>query len=86
MIITRRAWVLVGVFFWGLPIGFIVSLTLAIQKTRNVPKGYLFEMAAFINNLYLYLPVFSILGIAFSIIMFRIGEKMKSADLSRKIT
>ncbi len=71
--IKKGSWMLVGIFLWGIPTGALCSLVTAFLKPGSFSEIQSFQMAVFVNNCIVFVPLFAFLGGILGLLMFKMG-------------
>ena len=75
MNIKKGSWILMGIVFWGIPTGIIVSLSLAFMDPNQFGEIHAFQQAIFLKSLFIFVPIFSFLGIFFGLYFHNLFKK-----------
>ena len=76
MAIRKGYWFLVGVLLWGAPIGITIPALKAFLKPGSWTEIQPFQMDIFIKNLFIFFPIFFVLGLLMGLYMFRLSQKI----------
>ena len=69
MRVTKRLLIFFGIFFWGIPIGITFSVITAFLKPPAYNQIQSFRFETFIQNLWIWIPIFIVHGILFGLVM-----------------
>ena len=69
MPIKRVAWIIVGVFLWGIPTGIMFSAFAAMLNPQSFFEMQPFNGEIFFKSLYRFVPLFTVLGVLLGLIL-----------------
>lgn len=69
MPIKRVAWIIVGVFLWGIPTGIMFSAFAAMFNPESFFEMRAFDSKVFFQSLYRFVPLFTVLGVLLGLIL-----------------
>ena len=77
MAINKGAWMIVGIFLWGVPLGILLPFMSAFFKPGSWSELQSFQPDIFMRNLFITFPIFIVLGICYGLWMHRLSQKIQ---------